>query len=260
MFKMKQKFFLLLMVTILFLVAGCQAKGDDSTTAHIDIPDVNKIEAADPLSPILLDEDQFVSMFEPPNGYRYVVLSKTTEDGHFRNAVPVPEGLFIDDSCLAIAFQDVTPYLEEHYSHLMGYALTNEDNPDLEILDETSLSIHDTGVSENYVNNSVIVNDVVSTGTQLPKEVVRSVVESFALSFGPVSSEKLVLTTLTTDIGDFEVYIYEYEHNSSINMSKIGVFFPLGTNMHLLQVIQEGDINAPSPFMDAINAILKKEN
>ncbi|WP_279381180.1 hypothetical protein [Fusibacter tunisiensis] len=43
-------------------------------------------------------------------------------------------------------------------------------------------------------------------------------------------------------------------------MSKIGVFFPLGTNMHLLQVIQEGDINAPSPFIDAINAILTQGN
>lgn len=260
MFKMKQRILIPLMVATLFIVTGCQAEEDNSSTTQVEISDVNETEVADPLSPIPLNEDEFASMLEPPEGYRYVVLTKINEGDYVRNAVPVPEELFIDDECLTIALQDVNPYLEENYFDLMGYTLTNEDNPDLEILDETSLSIDDVGVSEDYVNNTVIVNDVVPTGGEIPKETVRSAVEAFAQSFGPVSSDKFVLTTLTTDIGDFDVYIYEYEHESNASMSKVGVFFPLGSNMHLLQIIQEGDINAPSPFKDAINAILTNGN
>lgn len=260
MFKMKQSVLILLMVAILFMVTGCQAEADNSSTTQVEISDVKEVEAADPLAPIQLSEDEFASMFEPPAGYQYVVLTKLNEGDYVRNAVPVPEDLFLDDDCLTIALKDVRPYLEANYSDLMDYALSNEDNPDLEILDETSLSIDDAGVSEDYVNNTVIVNDAVPMGAELPKEAVRSAVEAFAQSFGPVSSDKFVLTTLTTEIGDFDVYIYEYEHEGNVDMSKIGVFFPLGTNMHLLQVIQEGDINAPSEFKDAINAILTNGN
>lgn len=209
------------------------------------------------LEEILLAEGETINSLDAPEGYFYVVTTFVEDGKDVRKAVPVPRNLLNEESdCLAISHAKVLPYLKETYPNLKSEVISSEDNPDLEILDETSLAIDEEEDSTEFVNNTVIINDVVTTGVELPKEGIRAAVESFAQSFGPMSPDKLVLTSLDTEIGEFEVYIYEYEHNSEANFSRIGVFFPLGTNMHLMQVIQEGDINSPSPFKDELNTIL----
>lgn len=277
MFNMKRSTILLLIIALAFAIVGCQDQTNDSSNNPVeevtepvsevieseedatDIEETTTIVENDPLSPITINDGETISMHEPPEGYKYIVTSFLDGEKNERIAVPVPRNLFKDNECLTIAFEDVRPYLDENYPSLKDHNLSEEDNPELEILDETSLAIDDTDVSEEYVNNTIIINDIVSTGVELPSEAVRASIESFAQSFGPMTPDNLVLTSLTTVIGDFDVYIYEYEHNSEANMSRIGVFFPLGTNMHLIQVIQEGDINAPSPFLDEINKLLSSE-
>lgn len=263
---MKQSKYVLiaLLISTAIIISGCQSKVEETEAevAEVESPIVQEDEIAEDnnsLEPITLNDGETINALDAPDGYHYMIVTLVEDGKDVRKGVPVPTSLFNEESeCLSIKWKDVTPYLEENYPNLKGSEIDKENNPDIELLDETSLTLDEEGNSSEYVNNEVIINDVVSTEVELPKEAVRQAVESFAQSFGPVDPSKLAVTTLPTDSGPLEVYIYEYEHDSDAGFSRVGVFFPYGSNMHLMQIIQEGDISSPSPFLDALNEMLSE--